>query len=363
MASEKQFAANRANALKSTGPVTEAGKRKASRNAVTHGLTALVHFDQAELDAIDGRAKAWADELVVDGSVVQKDLVALAVLSYHKISKGLKAQDAARAFRLAGAEQAWRVEKSKELSGYVDSIEKSPFVAVQGLQGSLVGVNWLIQSWQGLEYAFNNNAWTTDAHKRARRLMGVAEGDGVMGRCLPDIWHGRILEYQEFYRRCNEPFCMLPWEEKVLRIENIEIAVKIDDDRGDVMLDDVQPMANMYEAVMDRELERLKLIRDMHEANEAFEIESARHRAFDDVSPEGKLRQRYLCEGERSLCKYLSEIAKLTAQKAKQGRNESRNEAKPEAAVASSNKPSPGPDGAVAPKKAKKQAPGRPPTA
>src|ERR1051325_2713102 len=40
MASLKQFEANRRNALKSTGPRTEDGKLRASRNAVRHGLTA-----------------------------------------------------------------------------------------------------------------------------------------------------------------------------------------------------------------------------------------------------------------------------------------------------------------------------------
>jgi hypothetical protein len=38
MASEKQIAANRANAKHSTGPRTAAGKRKSSRNSYRHGL-------------------------------------------------------------------------------------------------------------------------------------------------------------------------------------------------------------------------------------------------------------------------------------------------------------------------------------
>ena len=39
MASERQLAANRRNARKSTGPRSGAGKTRASRNAYRHGLT------------------------------------------------------------------------------------------------------------------------------------------------------------------------------------------------------------------------------------------------------------------------------------------------------------------------------------
>jgi hypothetical protein len=40
MTSFRQIQANRGNALRSTGPKTEAGKQRARRNAVRHGLTA-----------------------------------------------------------------------------------------------------------------------------------------------------------------------------------------------------------------------------------------------------------------------------------------------------------------------------------
>ena len=55
MASQQQIDADRANALKSTGPKTPEGKAIVSQNALKHGLTAqnacVTDEDQDEFDA------------------------------------------------------------------------------------------------------------------------------------------------------------------------------------------------------------------------------------------------------------------------------------------------------------------------
>ncbi len=68
MASERKIAASRANARASTGPRTAAGKARVRRNALRHGLAALVLTNpagSAELDrlvaAICGEDAAAAD--------------------------------------------------------------------------------------------------------------------------------------------------------------------------------------------------------------------------------------------------------------------------------------------------------------
>jgi hypothetical protein len=48
MATLSQIEANRRNAFRSTGPKTEAGKRRSRRNAVRHGLTAKTVIDVLE---------------------------------------------------------------------------------------------------------------------------------------------------------------------------------------------------------------------------------------------------------------------------------------------------------------------------
>ena len=55
MTSFRQFAANRRNALRSTGPKTESGKQQSRLNAVRHGLTAATVIGSLE-DAEDYKA-------------------------------------------------------------------------------------------------------------------------------------------------------------------------------------------------------------------------------------------------------------------------------------------------------------------
>jgi hypothetical protein len=75
MTSWRQFQANRQNALKSTGPRTEAGKDVSRRNAVRHGLTAETVIGALE-DAED--YKAFEGSITADydaQSAVERELV------------------------------------------------------------------------------------------------------------------------------------------------------------------------------------------------------------------------------------------------------------------------------------------------
>jgi hypothetical protein len=68
MATERQIAANRANAQRSTGPKTAAGKMKSSRNAFRHGLSGPLPLNLARWSEIDAIARALTPQGAEQGS-------------------------------------------------------------------------------------------------------------------------------------------------------------------------------------------------------------------------------------------------------------------------------------------------------
>jgi len=75
MATEKQIAANRANAQKSTGPKTAAGRARSSRNAFLHGLSLPLQPDKEA----SAKASAIARALIRDETTKDRLIAAAAV--------------------------------------------------------------------------------------------------------------------------------------------------------------------------------------------------------------------------------------------------------------------------------------------
>ena len=75
MATEKQIAANRANAKRSTGPKTAAGRAKSSRNAYRHGLSGDVALEDPALQV---QVNLIAEALLADQTSSDDNLIAAA---------------------------------------------------------------------------------------------------------------------------------------------------------------------------------------------------------------------------------------------------------------------------------------------
>jgi hypothetical protein len=94
MATERQIAANRANAKKSTGPKSRAGKARASANSRQHGLAGRVALDRERIEAARRLAQEIMDSLPGQIEFAEAIAIADAELDVRKaraVSNGLLA--------------------------------------------------------------------------------------------------------------------------------------------------------------------------------------------------------------------------------------------------------------------------------
>jgi hypothetical protein len=82
MATEKQIAANRANAKRSTGPKTAAGRARSSRNAYRHGLSGALPLDDPKFRA---RMNLIAEALLEGKEPTDENLLAAAEIAEAQV--------------------------------------------------------------------------------------------------------------------------------------------------------------------------------------------------------------------------------------------------------------------------------------
>ena len=85
MASDRQTAANRLNAQKSTGPRTEEGKERVSRNPLKHGLSAVKHvvLDHEDEAAFEALVEAMIDDFAPQTTVETELVTRVATLTWR----------------------------------------------------------------------------------------------------------------------------------------------------------------------------------------------------------------------------------------------------------------------------------------
>jgi hypothetical protein len=85
MASERQRAANRANAKKSTGPLSQAGKARARQNAFRHGLAARAPLDANAIEDVEKLAFEIVDSTAGFIELSQARSIASAELEVQRV--------------------------------------------------------------------------------------------------------------------------------------------------------------------------------------------------------------------------------------------------------------------------------------
>jgi hypothetical protein len=136
MASERQIAANRLNARKSTGPLSRAGKRRASRNAYRHGLASRRKPDAATSRKLDQLARQIVGdsdseiilELARSAAEAEFDLARVRLARVALINR-VSAFGAIDPFfdKLAKDKARWRrLRLQSSVQDFIDSTENMP---------------------------------------------------------------------------------------------------------------------------------------------------------------------------------------------------------------------------------------------
>ena len=173
--SDARLAANRANALKSTGPKTAEGKRIARQNSWRHGLTgAGVVVPGEDAQEIDHRASRFLTELAGDGSATTHLLAQrLAVLSV-RIERAARHEFAATAERVRQAGAHFDEARHATARDLLDRIDADPAHLPQ-LQAMPEGVDLLMAALRTLRPTTDldgESRWSEEQGQSLRRRLG-----------------------------------------------------------------------------------------------------------------------------------------------------------------------------------------------
>ena len=172
MASEAQIRANRQNSLKSTGPTTDAGKRRSRANALKHGLCASVVVpESAEL--IKARALEMFDSLAPQDEFQTWITNRVALLTI-RVGRSERMERRSRDKVCLRALLTWDVDREAEVERLGAKLAGRPEEVSQELQRTKHGCQWLIRRWKMLAHAADaNKSWTDDQTRIAFDLLGT----------------------------------------------------------------------------------------------------------------------------------------------------------------------------------------------
>ena len=184
-ASDWKIRVNQANAEKSTGPRTEAGKERARANALKHGLSgAGIVIPAEEGDAIKSRAEIWRGGFVLD-SPTKEWAFDQFVVNTVRIELCQAHQRALGQSEMARAEAAWALDKQLEAALLGDRIDRKPQITTKQLRKTKYGCEWLMSEWCVLGIAAENGPWSDEQLQHALDLAGVRT-DARAGAVLED---------------------------------------------------------------------------------------------------------------------------------------------------------------------------------
>lgn len=176
--SDRKRAANRANALKSTGPKSDAGKARASRNALRHGMRSSTGMLPDTLaPALQEATARWIDELRPEG---QAEIALVKQAAHASVCMGwLSEQQVAtitRQVRRAG--EIWDDRQARAALEESKLLDSEPEYAISLLRNSSAGCELLIDLWNDLLIPLREGrSWSDDDRNLLVRLLGQSPDD------------------------------------------------------------------------------------------------------------------------------------------------------------------------------------------
>lgn len=200
-ASPKQIAANRANALRSTGPKTEGGKEASRQNALKHGLTGggvvLPGEDENEVAV---RAAQLSVTLAPDGDVVAGLLVRQMAIASIRVERAYRHETALATERMRRAEDVFADERRALAMQVFSDLPLDPATCRRRLLAAPEGIDLLVERLQTLRLKAQTDGaivWDTAEGADLDRCLGwrpeaeVKSRVGLLTRGIVcDYWLG-----------------------------------------------------------------------------------------------------------------------------------------------------------------------------
>ncbi|QDV34807.1 hypothetical protein [Tautonia plasticadhaerens] len=173
--SEKQLAANRRNALRSTGPRTAEGKLRSRRNGLVHGLAAQVVVPEEDRAAFDAQLARW-DREMGPANVVERHLARRAAANAVKLERIELAREQTRREAALKALAGWEKRRQARARRKAQDLARDPSNTVLDLEGTAFGCDWLIRQWQALDAPLQlGQGWDQRTVLKAQALLGFPD--------------------------------------------------------------------------------------------------------------------------------------------------------------------------------------------
>src|SRR4051812_45711066 len=192
--SEARVAANRRNALRSTGPRTVEGKQRSRANALKHGLcAAVVVAEDAKL--VQQRASDWFDALKPQNEFQSWLVDEIAIISL-RIDRCERMERRARDVKAMRAELCWEDDRRLDAVRLGGLLSKRPDEVVEELRRTPQGCEWLMTRWAMLAHMADvKGSWTPEQSRMAFDLLGTPTEfrEGMKPGASLDL-EGRVIE-------------------------------------------------------------------------------------------------------------------------------------------------------------------------